>query len=54
LKNEGGKGADIDIDIDDYEAVTDKLVEVFNGGDVQNAFKAMDGVVQQFWAKKDA
>ena len=38
-------------DLDDYEAVTDKLVEVYNSTEVQQALKVMDGVVQKFGFK---
>jgi hypothetical protein len=44
LKDESGG----DYGLDDYEAVTDKLVEVYNSDDVQKALEVVDSVVQKF------
>ena len=41
-------GSGEDFDIGDYDAVTDKLAEVYNSVEVQKALKVLDGVVQKF------
>jgi len=40
-----------DFDIGDYDAVTEKLIEVYNSAEVQQALKVIDAVVQKFGFK---
>jgi hypothetical protein len=44
LKDDGGG----DYDLDDYQAITDKLIETYNSDDIQQAFQILDGVIQKF------
>ena len=47
-------GSGEDCDLDDYEAVTAKMVEVYASDEAQQALRIVDGVVQRFEFQKGA
>jgi hypothetical protein len=45
------KGGNNEYDLEDYESITEKLIEVYNSKSVQQVLSVVDGVVQGFQFK---